>query len=109
MRASVSSYSAGSRPAQLISQIYPPVVLVVAAPPHIGLVATERRAVEPLIHAPESVYPPRVSRVGVVHDAILEDERAHAWPFAPVRRPVCPYARGERSDERIVLAALQHP
>src|SRR6202165_1893276 len=82
-------------------------VLVVAAPPHAGLVATERRAVQPLVHAPEAVYPALVRRVGVVDDAILERKRAHAGPFAPVGRPVCPNARGERGDERILLAALE--
>src|SRR5437660_12115470 len=64
------------------------VVLVVAAPPEVGLVATEWRAVEPLVHAPEDVYPALVCRVCVVHDAVLERERAHAGPFSPVRRPV---------------------
>src|SRR5438270_13682345 len=60
------------------------VVLVVAAPPEAGLVATERRAVEPLVHAPEAVQAARVRGVRVVHDAILEHERAHAGPFVPV-------------------------
>src|SRR5450755_3590385 len=64
------------------------VVLVVATPPEAGLVATEWRAVEPLVHAPEAVQPARVRRVGVVDDAILERERAHARPLAPVRLPV---------------------
>src|ERR1700686_4708971 len=84
-------------------------VLVVPVPPHTGLVATEWRAVEPLIHTPEAVYPALISRVGVVDDSVLERECAHARPFAPARLPVCPNARGERSDERIVLAALQQP
>src|SRR5258708_4925982 len=85
------------------------VVLVVAAPPHTGLVATERGAVEPLIHAPQAIYAALVGRICVVYNAVLERKRAHAGPFAPVCRPVCPNARGERSDERIVLAALHHP
>ncbi len=55
------------------------VVLVVAAPPEAGLVATAWRAVEPLVHAPEAVNPALVRRVGVVDDAILERERA--WDF----------------------------
>src|SRR3989440_9573864 len=63
-------------------------VLVVAAPPEAGLVAPEWRAVEPLVHAPEDVQPALVRRVGVVYDAILERERAHAGSFSPVRRPV---------------------
>src|SRR2546425_10169440 len=64
------------------------VVLVVAAPPGAGSVAAGWRAAEPLVHAPEAVQPARVRRVGVVYDAILERERAHAGPFSPVRRPV---------------------
>src|ERR1700686_1730700 len=90
-------------------QIRRAVVLVVPVPPHTGLVATEWCAVEPLIHTPQAVYPALVRRVGVVHNAVLERKRAHAGPFAPVRRPVCPNARGERSDERIVLAGLRKP
>src|SRR5467141_2749953 len=42
------------------------VVFVVAAPPEAGLVATERRAVKPLLHSPEAVHPALVRRVGVV-------------------------------------------
>src|SRR5437016_4448393 len=64
------------------------VVLVVAAPPEAGLVATEWCPIEPLVHAPEAVQPARVRRVGVVHDAILEHKRAHAGPFVPVGLPV---------------------
>src|SRR6266568_1137126 len=64
------------------------VVLVVAAPPEAGFVAAEWRAVEPLVHAPQAVQPARVRRVGVVDDAILERERAHAGSFSPVGRPV---------------------
>src|SRR5437899_8555250 len=69
------------------------VVLVVAAPPEAGLVATEWRAVEPLVHAPEAVDPPPVCRVSVVDDTALEHERAHAGPFSPVRREVRSHAR----------------
>src|SRR6202011_5271611 len=86
-----------------------PVVLVVAAPPQTGLVATKWCAVEPLVHAPEAVNPALVRRVCVVHNAVLEHKRAHAGPFAPVRRPVRTNAQSERSDERVVLAALQQP
>src|SRR6266700_3497026 len=74
------------------------VVFVVAAEPEGSsqvthssdhrLVAPEWRAVEPLVHAPETVQPARVRRVGVVDDAILERERAHAGSFSPVGRPV---------------------
>src|SRR5438270_7522758 len=53
-------------------------VFVVATPPFAGLVAPERRAVEPRIHAPDPIESAPVRRVGVEHDAILERERAHA-------------------------------
>src|SRR5258707_8080242 len=85
------------------------VVLVVALPPEAGLVATEWRAVEPLVHAPEDVQPALVRRVGVVYDAILERERAHAGPFSPVRRPVRSNARRDCGDEGILLGVLRHP
>src|SRR5205814_3253986 len=59
-------------------------VLVVATPPDAGLVAPLGRAVEPLIHAPEAVQSARIGGIGVVNDAVLERERAHAWPLAYV-------------------------
>src|SRR5438270_3902155 len=86
----------------------PAVVFVVAAPPQAGLVATARRAVEPLVHAPERVYPALVGRVRVIHDAVLDDERAHAGSFSPVCRPVRSNARSDLSDKGILLA-LWHP
>src|SRR5712691_3301076 len=79
------------------------VVLVVAAPPEAGLVATERRAVEPLVHAPQDVNPALVRRVGVVDDAILEREGAHAGAFLPISRPVRSDARRELRDKGILL------
>src|ERR1017187_10230920 len=81
------------------------VVLVVAAPPEAVLVATEWRAVEPLVHAPEAVQATRVRRVGVVHDAILECERADARPLSPVGLPVRSHlARCELVEPGAVLA-----
>src|SRR6266566_1041139 len=64
------------------------VVLVVAAPPDARLVATLGGAVEPLVHAPDSVHPARIGGIGVVDDAVLERERAHARPIAMVRSRV---------------------
>src|SRR2546428_10939540 len=63
----------------------PLVVLVVAAPPDAGLVAPLGGAVEPLVHAPEAVQSARIGGIGVVDDAVLERERAHARPLARVR------------------------
>src|SRR3989338_1574657 len=63
------------------------VVLVVAAPPAARLVAPLGCAVEPLVHAPEAVQSARISGIGVVDDAVLERERAHARPLARVCGP----------------------
>src|SRR5215212_7769869 len=61
------------------------VVLIVAAPPDALLVAPLGRAVEPLVHAPEAVQSARVGGIGVVDDAVLDHERAHARSLARVR------------------------
>src|SRR5262249_34422636 len=75
------------------------------APPDIRLVAPERRAVEPLVHAPEAVESARVGGVRVVDDAIVEDERAHARPLARVGRRIGPAHR--REDLRPLAATLE--
>ena len=75
------------------------------APPEAGLVATERCAVEPLVHAPEAVQPACIRRVGVVHDTIVNCERVHAGPFSPVCLPVCTNdARCELVESGTILA-----
>src|SRR5713226_1688534 len=61
------------------------VVLVVAAPPDARLVASPGGAVEPLVHAPEAVQSARIGGIGVVDDAVLGHERAHARSLARVR------------------------
>src|SRR2546425_4939101 len=61
------------------------VVLVVPAPPDARLVAPLGCAVEPLVHAPEAVQSARIGGIGVIDDAVLEHERAHARPLARVR------------------------
>ena len=61
------------------------VVLVVSAPPDASLVASLGCAVEPLVHAPEAVQSARIGGIGVVDDAVLEHERAHARPLARIR------------------------
>src|SRR5271166_1439485 len=50
------------------------VVLVVTAPPDARLVAGLGRAVEPLVRAPKAVESARIGGIGVVEDAVLEDE-----------------------------------
>src|SRR5260370_18102974 len=73
------------------------VVLVVAAPPDalLGLVATERRAVQPLEHAPDAVQPAPVRRVGVVDDPILRREPPQPGRLSSVRRPVRSHGRSD--------------
>src|SRR5438093_5621144 len=80
-------------------------VLVVAAPPDARLVASLRCAVEPLVHAPEAVQSARIGGIGVVDDAILERERAHARPLARVRGDVGS-AHG-REDDGPLVATLR--
>src|SRR5206468_12906367 len=60
------------------------VVLGVAAPPSGRLVAPLGGAVEPLVHAPEAVQSARIGGIGVVDEAVLERERAHARPLPRV-------------------------
>src|SRR2546425_2087667 len=82
MRREISSPAVTPRQPRLRSAL---VVLVVAAPPDARLVAPLGGAVEPLEHAPEAVHSARVGGIGVVDDAVLERERAHARPLARVR------------------------
>src|SRR5687767_6859039 len=75
-------------------------VLVVTTPPIAGLVAPLRRPVEPLVRAPEAVQAARKGGIGVIDDAVLERERAHAWPLARVSGDV--RSRHGRPDGRTV-------
>src|SRR5712671_240482 len=59
-------------------------VFVVAAPPDARLVTPLGGAVEPLVHAPEAIQSARIGGIGVVDDAVLERERAHARPLATI-------------------------
>src|SRR4051812_19701198 len=63
-------------------------VFVMAAPPDACLVAAERRTVEPLVHAPQAVQPARIGGVGMVDDAVLERECAHAGRLPRERRRI---------------------
>src|SRR6266540_1288488 len=71
--------------------------LPVAAPPDARLVAPLGGAVEPLVHAPEAVQSAGIGGIGVVDDAVLEHERAHARPLARVRGHVGSGHGSERS------------
>src|ERR1700720_106757 len=59
-------------------------VFVVALPPGTRLVAPLGRAIEPLIHSPQSVEAARVSGIGVVDNFVFECECADARPLAQV-------------------------
>src|SRR5262249_29876322 len=66
------------------------VVLVVAVPPGARLVEARfvtslGGTVEPLVHAPEAIQSARIGGIGVIDDAVLENEPAHARPLARVR------------------------
>src|SRR3989442_7723486 len=84
------------------------VVPVVAAPPGARLVASLGCAVEPLVHAPEAVQSARIGGIGVVDDAVLERERAHARPLARVRRRVGS-GRGRELADWPLVASLHLP
>src|SRR5215468_2078081 len=81
MRRAISCPAVAPRHPRLRSAL---VVLVVAAPPDARLVASPGGAVEPLVHAPEAIQSARIGGIGVVDDAVLEHERAHARPLARV-------------------------
>src|SRR5437016_1837419 len=115
MRREISSSAVTHRQPRLRSAL---VVLVVAAPPDARLVAPLGGAVEPLEHAPEAVHSARIGGIGVVDDAVLERERAHARPLARVRGHVGsghgregdrPIGCRARRDLRLLAAAhLRH-
>src|ERR1700682_3401835 len=82
MRREISSPAVAPRQPRLRAAL---LVLVVAPPPEARLVAPLGCAVEPLVHAPEAVQSARIGGIGVVDDAVLERERAHARPLAHER------------------------
>src|SRR5215469_11094 len=53
-----------------------------ATPPDARLIAALGSAIEPVIDAKESVHTARIGGIGVINNAILENERAHALPVA---------------------------
>src|ERR671921_1253394 len=83
------------------------IVAVVMLPPHALLVAPLGCAVEPLVHAPQAVHAARVGGIRVVHDAVLERERAHARPLARVRGHVRPGLGGDGADRLLAPTERQ--
>src|SRR5437868_10984513 len=75
-----------------------------AAPPDARLVTSVGGAVEPRVHAPEGVQPACIGGIGVVDDAVLERERAHAWPLAHVRSGVGAAHGGHVADAPLAVA-----
>src|SRR3569623_2682640 len=111
--APVDSPRQQSRPTRIAASIAPITgspgltVLVVTTPPDPLLVAAEGRAIQPLVHAPQPVQPPRVRRVRVIDGAPVAHERAHTGPLADERGHVgadTGRGLGDRS-----LAAVQQP
>src|SRR5437899_12696727 len=102
MRREISSPAVAPRQPRLRSAL---VVLVMAAEPDPRLVTPLGCTVEPLVHPPETVQSARIRGIGVVDDAVLERERAHARCLARVRRPVGADT-GRDLGERPLLAGL---
>src|SRR5689334_9906142 len=70
-------------------------VRVAVAPPDSALVAPQRGAIEPLVHAPETVDPAGETGIRVIDLAVAQREGADAGALAQVRRHV---GAGRRSD-----------
>src|SRR5262245_7744778 len=84
------------------------VVLVVASPPHAGLIPPLGCAVEPLVHAPETVPSARIGGIRVEGRAVLERERANAGSLARVRGYVRA-GRGCVGGDGVILHVSRHP
>src|SRR5258708_3332540 len=74
------------------------VVVVMAAEPRPGPLASLRRPAEPLVHTPEAVQSAHIGGIGVVDDAVLAHERAQARPIACVCGGVGSAHGGELCD-----------
>ena len=83
-------------------------VLVPSAEPRPRLVAPLRRPVEPLVHAPQSVQTTRVGRVGVVDDAVVECEGAHAGLLAAALLLLLPRVSTDSAVDPVVRDRRWH-
>src|SRR6185437_7704450 len=71
-------------------------VFIVPAPPDAArFVAAAWRTIEPLVRAPQAIESARIGRVGVIHGAVFQHERAHAGQLAQVGSSVDP-TRGRK-------------
>src|SRR5260221_12221833 len=68
-------------------------VAVVVTPPDALFIASLRGAVEPLVHAPEPVQSAGIGRIGMIDDAVFEDESAEAPPPPHPPDPLPPRPR----------------
>src|SRR5262245_22748560 len=100
MRRAIARPAVAPRPSRGHSGL---VVFIVAAPPDPRLVTPLGGTVEPLVHAPEAVQAAGIGGIGVVDDAVLERERAHAWLLARVRGHVGA-AHGREEDGSLVAS-----
>src|SRR5690242_13154220 len=81
-------------------------VLVMTTPPRATrFVAAQRRAIQPLVHAPQSIQSARVGRVGVEDDVVFQHEGAHAGSFPDIRERIGSTHARELADRALVAEA----
>src|SRR5688572_25657666 len=83
-------------------------VFIVALPPEPVLVATQGRAVQPLVHVPEVIEPARVGGIRVIDLAILFDEGAHAGAIPSVGGRIRAHTLGDLRDHGVHVDDLVH-
>src|ERR1700722_11680542 len=73
-------------------------VLVMAAEPRPRFIASLRRSVQPLVHAPQTVQSARIGGIAMVEGAVLQHERAETRPVARVGGGIGSACGGELSN-----------
>src|SRR5262245_44930911 len=76
------------------------------APPRRAFVASERRTVEPGVHAPEAIEASGVARGRVIHATVRQHERAEARSLADVRQRIRAARGSELLNRRRKLGAV---
>ncbi len=69
-------------------------IFVMTLPPGRAFAAAKRRAVEPLIHAPQCIQSARIGGIGLIDRAVLHRKSAHARPVPHIGGRIC--AAGSR-------------